>query len=266
MNIALHNPYTRICRAEVSEFPDQGSQTPPPPSPAPGTTPADTTPPSGASTPPPPAASESSGDVDFTLTPAVPEATPAESPPPGEPNERQPPEQQETPYTLELPEDFEATEEFKTLLTEQARESGLDGKAAGKYVSGVIAAMQQAEKDNIAASTRQLRNDWGKDFQSNMQAVKQFSGKLMAKSGLTPEDMAPLQSPKGYRLLHSLMKTVGESTYVKGTAAPILDPITEAHRMLTDSTHPDYPIMQDPTHPRFHEINRKYNRLVGLPE
>lgn len=165
-----------------------------------------------------------------------------------------------------MPEDFEATEEFKTLLTEQARESGLDGKAAGKYVSGVIAAMQQTEKDNIAASTRQLRNDWGKDFQANMQAVKQFSGKLMAKSGLTPEDMAPLQSPKGYRLLHSLMQTVGESTYVKGTAAPILDPVTEAHRMLTDSTHPDYPIMQDPTHPRFHEINRKYNRLVGLPE
>jgi len=27
-----------------------------------------------------------------------------------------------------------------------------------------------------------------------------------------------------------------------------------------------FPIMQDPTHPRFHEINRKYNRLVGLPE
>lgn len=261
MNTALQNPCTRLCRAEADQYPDEGGQAPPPPSPAPEqtVTPSETAP---TSTPPAP----ETGDVDFTLTPAAPEATPTDAQPPAEPNELQTPEQQETPYTLELPEDLEATEEFKKLLTEQARQSGLDGKAAGKYVSGVIAAMQQAEKDNIADSTRQLRDDWGRDFQTNMQAVKHFSGKLMAKSGLTPEDMAPLQSPKGYRLLHAIMQTAGESAFVKDNAAPALDPASEAHRMLTDPAHPDYPVMQDPSHPQFHEINRKYNRLVGLPE
>lgn len=97
---------------------------------------------------------------------------------------------------LELPENFKVTEEFKALLTEWAQASGLDDKAAGKYVSCVISAMQEAEQ-RIAASTRELRDNWGKDFQTNMQAAKRFPGKIMAKFGLTPEDMAPLQSPKG---------------------------------------------------------------------
>lgn len=69
----------------------------------------------------------------------------------------------------------------------------------------------------------------------------------------------PQQSPEGYGLLYILMKTVGKGNYVKGATAPILDPVTKAHRMLTDSTHPDYHIVQAP---HFHEINR----LVGLPK
>ena len=38
----------------------------------------------------------------------------------------------------------------------------------------------------------------------------------------------------------------------------------EAHAMLTDSNHPDYAALDDPTHPRHMEANRKYNHLVGL--
>lgn len=261
MNIALHNPYTQICRAEVDEFPGDGGDFPE--SVPPVTSNAEDTPPLAEFPPAATKADLSAEAVDFSLT-AVSPGDETEGSETGD-GEDHKPDDDEAPYVLELPEDLQVTDAFRDMLTEQAKVSGLDGKMAGQYVSGVISTLQKAEQDNVVVSTQELRNDWGKDFQGNMQAVKQFSGKIMAKSGLTPEDMAPLQSPKGYRLLYTLMQATGESAYVEGTKTTPSDPAEEARRMLTDNTHPDYYIFQDPTHERFAEVNRKYNRLVGLP-
>ena len=168
-------------------------------------------------------------------------------------------------YVLELPEDFQASDDFKTLATEQAKAAGLDGKVAGQYVSGVIAALQKAETEAIAQSTKELKAVWGTNFNANMGAVKQFTAKLRTKAGLTAEDMAPLQSPKGFKLLHALMTATGEDTFVGAkNAAPGRSNAEEAHAMLTDPNHPDYAALDDPTHHRHMEANRKYNRLVGL--
>ena len=85
------------------------------------------------------------------------------------------------------------------------------------------------------------------------------------KAGLTAEDMAPLQSPKGFKLLHALMSATGEDSFVGAkNAAPGRSNAEEAHAMLTDPNHPDYAALDDPPHPRHMEANRKYNRLVGL--
>ena len=261
MNIALYNPYTRLCRAEVGEFPDEGGKDAAPAVTETGGMPAEAAAPAGESASPP-VAVPGGDEVDFSLAAVSPEEEAAG----GEVSpEEEKSTEEEAPYMLELPEDFEATEEFKALLTEQAQASGLDGKAAGKYVSGVISAMQEAELRNITASTQELRDDWGKDFQANMQAVKRFSGKIMAKSGLTPEDMAPLQSPKGYRLLHALMQATGEKPLVSGPKTTPLSNPEKAHRMLTDPTDPDFEAMHDTSHARHREVNAEYNRLVGLP-
>lgn len=260
MNTTLHNPYTRLCRAEVEEFPDEGGKDGAPAVTETGVPPAETAAPAGELATPPVAVPRGE-EVDFSLAADAPE----EEEDGGEVSPEEEVAEEEAPYVLELPEDFEATEEFKALLTEQAQASGLDGKAAGKYVSGVISAMQEAEQRNIAASTQELRDDWGKDFQANMQAVKRFSGKIMAKSGLTPEDMAPLQSPKGYRLLHALMQATGEKPLVSGPKTTPLSNPEKAHRMLTDPADPDFEAMHDTSHARHREVNAEYNRLVGLP-
>ena len=261
MNTILYHPSMRLCRAEVEEFPEEGGQATPPAAPAPDASPA-AVPPAGEAGQP--SSAPAADEVDFSLAAASTGNAPEDVAPETEDGEEPTPEE-ETPYELELPDDFEATEEFKALLTEQARESGLDGKAAGKYVSGVISAMQEAEQQNIAASTQKLRDDWGKDFQTNMQAVKRFSGKIMAKSGLTPEDMAPLQSPKGYRLLHALMQATGEKPLVNGAKTTPLSNPEKAHRILTEPSDPDFEAMHDTGHPRHREVNALYNRLVGLP-
>lgn len=117
----------------------------------------------------------------------------------------------------------------------------------------------------IAQSTKKLKEEWGNNFNANMKQVQQFAAKLQTKSGLSAEDMAPLQSPKGFKLLHALMTAPGEDSFVGAkNAAPGHSNAEEAHAMLTDPNHPDYAALDGPTHPRHMEANRKYNRLVGL--
>lgn len=170
-----------------------------------------------------------------------------------------------TEYAVELPEDLQTSDDFKTLITQQAKAAGLDSKAAGQYVTGVITALQQAEAEAIAQSTKQLKEEWGTNFNTNMGAVKQYTAKLRAKTGLTAEDLAPLQSPKGFKLLHTLMTATGEDTFIGNkNSTPGRSNAEEAHAMLTDPNNPDYAALDDPTHPRHMEANRKYNRLVGL--
>jgi hypothetical protein len=172
---------------------------------------------------------------------------------------------QEEEYRLELPDDFDGSDDFKQLLTAEAKASGLNGKQAGKYVSSVIASIQKSEADAIKKSTEQLKQDWGSNFSNNMNQVKQFTAKLRAKAGLSSEDLAPLQSPKGFRLLYALMKSTSEDSFVgNGSVQRQRSNAEEARAMLTDPSHPDFQALDDVSHPRHMEANRKYNRLVGL--
>lgn len=250
MDTSLFNPFRPLLREEApADVTPPGEQNPTP-------TPADTPAPAAGDENPAPGE-----DTDFNL-----DADPGPDTEPGDgdkPQDENPDDGGE--YVLELPEDFQASDDFKTLATEQAKAAGLDGKAAGQYVSGVIAALQKAETEAIAQSTKELKAEWGTNFNANMGAVKQFTAKLRTKAGLTAEDMAPLQSPKGFKLLHALMTATGEDTFVGAkNAAPGRSNAEEAHAMLTDPNHPDYAALDDPTHPRHMEANRKYNRLVGL--
>lgn len=280
----LFNPYLRTCRAAASETPNGGTavapaQEPPPPAVPPAQSPSDVppadnvppaTPPDGAApsaVPPaadtPPPSLEDAADFSLDKEPPSAKKTPGSEEPPGDGKEEE--QKAEPEYVFELPDDIQVTDEFKAILKDQAKDSGLDGKAAGKYVSSVIKAMEEAERATVAKDTKLLREDWGKDFNANMDAVKTFAAKLRKDSGLTAEDMAPLQSPKGYRLLLTLKQMVGEDTFVDGTAAPVTDPQQEARRMLTDPSHKYYNAIQDPTDPLFQEANRIYNKLVGYP-
>ncbi len=269
----LFNPYIRTCRAPEEELPAGGTGTPPaqepPPSAVPPAEPPTNEPPADnppPATPPPatpPPAPEDTVDFSLDKEPPPPEKPSGEGKeePPGDAKEEE--QKAEPEYVFELPDDIQVTDEFKAILKDQAKGSGLDGKAAGKYVSSVIKAMEEAERTTITKDTKSLREDWGKDFNANMSAVKGFASRLMKDSGLTPEDMTIFQTPKGYRLLHTLKQIVGEDTFVDGAADPVSDPQKEAQRMLTDPSHKYFKAIQDPTDPLFQEANHQYNKLVG---
>lgn len=257
MHTNLFNPFRSFLLEEApADLTTPGEQNP---NPVPTSTPAD--PPSTT-----PGESESEGEGEapsFNLDAASePDPAPGDDNPQNSDKEENPDDTEE--YAIELPENFQASDDFKTLITQQAKAAGLDGKTAGQYVSGVIGAMQKAEQETIAKSTKALKEEWGTNFNANMQQVKQFTAKLRDKAGLTAEDLAPLQSPKGFKLLHALMTTTGESPYIGTKTAPARSNADEAKAMLTDPQHPDFSALDDPQHPRHMEANRKYNRLVGL--
>lgn len=233
------------------------------------TTPGEQNPASPTSDDPTPTAPVDGEDTaNFNLdatTPQPEDPTPSNETTPNHPDQNENPNPSDE-YTVDLPEDLQTTDEFRNLVTQQAKAAGIDAKAAGKYVTGVITALQQAEQQALAQSTKQLKAEWGPNFNANMAAVKNFTAKLRAKSGLTPEDLAPLQSPKGFKLLHTLMTTTSsEDTFIgTKTTPPARSNAEEAHAMLTDPNHPDYAALDNPEHPRHMEANRKYNRLVGL--
>lgn len=250
MHTVIFNPFRPFLRNEANpDSPEPGEHNPtatPPATETPAPEPGDNNPAPGEDE-----------DTSFNL-----DADPPDDDNPKDPDKQETPDENQD-YTVELPEDFQASDDFRNLITEQAKAAGLDGKAAGQYVTGVISAMQKAEAEAIAQSTKELKKEWGTSFNANMQQVKTFTAKIRAKTGLTAEDLAPLQSPKGFKLLHALMTATGESAFV-GNGTPGRSNAEEANAMLTDPTHPDFAALDDPQHPRHMEANRKYNRLVGL--
>lgn len=175
--------------------------------------------------------------------------------------EQKPDSEEEQPYTIEWPEGYEATPEFEAVAAEAAKGSGLDGKAAGLYTSRVLDALNEAEVKNMERMDTELKEEWGSDYNTRMKECKSFLSRHAKESGLTNEDIAVLQSPKGFKLLYSFMKATGESPAHMGKAdAPTK---SWAHEVQNNPSHPDYKAFYDLNDPRHDEVTRRWYRAQG---
>ncbi|MGN0868388.1 MAG: hypothetical protein ACI4O9_02540 [Akkermansia sp.] len=174
--------------------------------------------------------------------------------------------QQEVEYSLTFSENFEAQPEFLELVTARAKAAGLDGKAAGAYTEGVILAIQEQEYANMVKTDAELKADWGADYAANKREAKAFGVALAQRAGLTMQDMAVFQSPKGYRLLHELrMATASAPAAGIGRSATSDVDSSYAHEVMHNPNHPDYAAFHEGlSNPRFREVNERYNRAKGI--
>ncbi len=174
--------------------------------------------------------------------------------------------QEEAEYSLTFSENFEAQPEFLELVTARAKAAGLDGKAAGAYTEGVIRAIQEQEYANMVKTDAELKADWGADYAANKREAKAFGVALMQRAGLTMQDMAVFQSPKGYRLLHELrMATASAPAAGIGRSATSDVDSSYAHEVMHNPNHPDYAAFHEGlSNPRFREVNERYNRAKGI--
>ena len=181
---------------------------------------------------------------------------PAEDQPPADP-----PAEDKPAYAVEFPEGFAVDEAFNGIVTPIAASSGLDGKAFGALTAKVIGAIQDAEYANMVKSDAELKSDWGAEYNANMLAAKTAAHKLKQATGLTDKDLAPLQSPKGMRLLFAISQLTGESS-AAGVSPASASESSWARDVISDPNHPDYHDFRDPSSPRWRELNARYNRIA----
>lgn len=166
-------------------------------------------------------------------------------------------------YAVEWPEDYAPNEAFSELVTPIAKDSGLSGKQFGEVTSKVVQALQQAEYANMEKSDAELKADWGAQYEANMKVAKKEAKWLMKEAGLTREDMAVLQSPKGMRLLYALATAHGERG-AAGAAQVSASDKNWANEVMNNPSHPDYQAFFDPTHPNFKRLNARWNKINGI--
>ena len=183
----------------------------------------------------------------------------AEAPAPQPENEQQNTDQDD--YQIEWPDGVEADPSFDQLTTRAAKAAGLDGKAAGAYTAAVIDAIKQQERENFIKSDAELKEQWGSDYQTNMRACKAFLSRHAKESGLSQQDIAVLQSPKGFKLLHSFMQSTGEQP-AHGTEKPTMQEKSWAHSVMHDPSHSDYRAFHDVEDTRYNEVHARYNKIV----
>ncbi len=227
------------------------------PSPAPADTPspepqvADTTP---ESTPEPPAAPSTPQNEHppYNL-----EDTPADQPE-GEENSSE-----NATYSISWPEGYSPNEEFAAIATREARMAGLSGDAAGKYTAAMVHALQEHQNAQLNAADAALKEEWGAEYESNLQNAKSFLRQIIKDGALDATSASFFESPKGMRLMHSLSQYVGESPLAIGKTNSAAEQ-EWARSAMNDPSHPDYVALHNWNHPRFREVNRRYNKTLNM--
>ncbi len=171
-------------------------------------------------------------------------------------------------YTIAFPEAFTSPESaaFGTILAPIARESGLDGTAYGKLFADSYAAIEAARQKSVwehrFRQDAELKRDWGSNYESNMKTARGHIAFLKQKAGLTDDDLACFQSPKGMRALYAMATAHGE----KPAAGLTTGNATEkswADAVLKDPNHPDRNALFNTSDPRYKEINARFRRAHG---
>lgn len=145
-----------------------------------------------------------------------------------------------------------------------AKEVGVGGKSAAALIERAWAhAMAQQEAVNKELGA-ELRKDWGSEFNAKVGATKAFAVKLAGRAGLSVDDMKPMMSPYGFRLLNAMREMVQEGGGFAGAAnaAPKMTPEQEIDRIY--ETPELWRALTDSGDPRHKDVNERLNKLMGL--
>ena len=214
---------------------------------------ADTTP---EQTPEPPASSETPQNEPNPYI--LEDEDPANTPEPNKPET-----QQDEPYAIEWPENYSPNDEFAAIAAREAQKAGLSGAAAGKYTAAMVHALQEHQNAQLNAADAALKEEWGAEYESHLQNAKSFLQQIIKDGALDATSTSFFESPKGMRLMHSLSQYVGESPLAIGKTNSAAEQ-EWARSAMNDPSHPDYVALHNWNHPRFREVNRRYNKTLNM--
>lgn len=168
-------------------------------------------------------------------------------------------------YKLDFGEGADVPESLAASITAVAREAGADPGKAVKLVLGAQQAAIEYQKGVQREQGKQLKADWGAQFDANMQATKSFMVRVAKQAGIPLEDMAGMATPQGFRLMNAcraLVSEGGQKLAGGKTETATLSAEEQLNQIYSDPKK--FRALSDPTDPEWHTVNEQVNRLLGL--
>ena len=122
---------------------------------------------------------------------------------------------------------------------------------------------RKREQDAIDAAEADLQNEWGNEFDHNMQTVASFLKHVGDQTGIDVQSLVEnpaLRANADFaRLVFAMAEQGREAPIRQGVPA---DDKQEAQRIASDPTHPLHEAYMHANHPRHRYANEQYDRLA----
>lgn len=168
-------------------------------------------------------------------------------------------------YKLDFGEGADVPESLAASITAIAREAGADPGKAVKLVMGAQAAAIEYQKGIQREQGKQLKADWGAQFDANMQATKSFMVRVAKQAGIPLEEMAGMATPQGFRLMNAcraLVSEGGQKLAGGKTETSALSAEEQLNQIYSDPKK--FKALSDPSDPEWETVNAQVNKLMGI--
>lgn len=175
-------------------------------------------------------------------------------------------EDEQEEYQFDLGEETQIPSEIHGELGGLAKELGIPGDKAAQLLNKAVEVYNGQLQQAARALGQELQREWGRDFEERLKATKSFASRLGREAGLKAEDMQPLMSPHGVRLLDAMRRMVSEGGGFAGRAAGA--PKLTREQQL-DAFYADKEKMAailNASHPLHASANRELNKLHGIDD
>lgn len=169
-------------------------------------------------------------------------------------------------YVFDLGEGTQIPSEIHGELGGLAKELGIPGDKAAALLNKGLEIYQAQYKELNRQLGRELKEEWGRDFESRVKATKAFAARLGREAGLKAADMGVMMSPYGIRLLDAMRGKLAENSGFAGRAAAA--PKLTREQQL-DAFYADKEKMAavlDVSNPLHASANRELNKLHGIDD
>ncbi len=169
-------------------------------------------------------------------------------------------------YALDLGEYWGGTDQLRGNINTRAQEAGITAEQGSRFVSSVIADMHAEEQARLAAGAQQLRADWGEQYNSNVKATQEFISRAAQGAGLSPQQVALLNSREGFLLMNSIRQGLGESRATSSSSTTPPNSRDQARDMLHNPNNPYHEALTNLNAPleKRREAVQRYNELMGM--
>ena len=167
-------------------------------------------------------------------------------------------------YVFDLGEKTQIPSEIHGELGGLAKELGIPGDKAAQLLNKGLEVYQAQFKEQNRQLGRELRKEWGKDFDARLKATKSFAVRLGREAGLKEEEMAVLMSPYGVRLMDAMRSKLDEGGGFAGRATSSPQKSREEQLDEFYANKEKMAAVLDPANPLHSIANKELNKLFGL--